>query len=760
VVKINTRKGKTPLMITMSTSPNTKQLSASKGFGLGNGRGGASRGVINASLEYTKSVSDPLSPYTAYDRKQLSLSWFNLLNSGIFASAPLRITIGATGNLGGRNTTADPDALQNTWTIASDNAVRGNLSLNWLLSKSWITNLELNASVSYGDKYTRENSFYSSASNKIVLHGTEKGFFMAEPYNPGASQAVLSIPYGEWFNEMRDDDRPLSSKVTLKASWARNFGKINNKIKLGADWSQDCNFGIGAWTPELATAPSFREYRYCDNPAMHNIGAYLEDNILIPIGKGRLNLIAGIRNDNTYIKGSDYGLTSSFSPRFNAKYTVFQAGSRRSKALRELSFRASWGIAVKLPSFSVLFPIPTYRDVRVFTSTTNSSNESFSAYYIEPRRITYNPELRWQSNRLSEIGMEMDLLGTKISLAGFWNRTFNAYTLADEYYRTSYAYTPDSMLSGLPIPADDRIYSIDRVSGIVTVSDRTGRQPSQQLGYQTYKELAHNLKPDNEQTPIDRYGVEWVVDFTPIKAIGTSIRLDGTWYAYRSLKSNVVAYSPATQRSAQDGMPYPYIGFYYGDNSYSNGSESATLRNNITVTTHIPRVRLIITLKLESTLLRYSRTLSERTDGSELAKVISDRQDILSTTGESIYDGDNFAVRYPEYYCSYDDPTPRNYLEDLKAARENHDDKLFNDLWQLAYKSNYLYTFAKDYISPYFSANLSITKEIGDIASISFYANNFFNNQAQVWSTRTQTYLSPSNYIPRFQYGLTLRLKF
>ena len=57
-------------------------------------------------------------------------------------------------------------------------------------------------------------------------------------------------------------------------------------------------------------------------------------------------------------------------------------------------------------------------------------------------------------------------------------------------------------------------------------------------------------------------------------------------------------------------------------------------------------------------------------------------------------------------------------------------------------------------------ANFSITKELGDIASLSFYANNFFNNMGQVFSTKTGNYSSVSSYIPSFYYGLTLRLKF
>ena len=72
----------------------------------------------------------------------------------------------------------------------------------------------------------------------------------------------------------------------------------------------------------------------------------------------------------------------------------------------------------------------------------------------------------------------------------------------------------------------------------------------------------------------------------------------------------------------------------------------------------------------------------------------------------------------------------------------------------------YSYTFLKDYVSPYFSVNFSVTKEIGDLASISFYANNFFNNMGQVHSTRTGEWNSVSSYIPRFHYGLTLRLNF
>ena len=45
VVKISTRKGKTPYTVTLSTNPRTKQIAASKGFDLGQ-----NRGVLNSNV--------------------------------------------------------------------------------------------------------------------------------------------------------------------------------------------------------------------------------------------------------------------------------------------------------------------------------------------------------------------------------------------------------------------------------------------------------------------------------------------------------------------------------------------------------------------------------------------------------------------------------------------------------------------------------------------------------------------------------------
>lgn len=759
VVKVNTKKGKTPWTLTMSTTPNTKQLSASKGFGLSK-NGGTSAGVLNASLERTQSVYEQMSPYKSYERNQMSLVYSNLFNKGTFHDTPLRFSVGMTGNIGGMDDSADPDALKDTYTKQRDNTFRANYTLNWLLGKSWITNVESTGSISFSDRLTRENNYYSSAASTVALHAapTEPEYYVAKYYDASQTPDAVIIPRGYWYNEMCIDDRPVTFKLTLKANQARNIGRINNKLKVGGDFTGDYNRGVGEYSADIATAPSFREYIYSDKPWMFNAAAYIEDNMMIPAGKGRINVVAGLRNDNTIIKGSAYGVTSSLSPRFNVKYTVLPEQGRSKKALRSLVIRASWGMAVKQPSYSVLYPQPEYKDYRSFASTTASDGTSYMSYIVIPRSIEYNPALRWQRNNQSELGVDANVYGNKISLSGFYNRTCNAYRMATDYRPLSYNYTLTSALSGCRIPADDRVFTIDPV-GNVTVSDRTGKFAPEALATGIRSEFISWSMPENTTNPIERYGVEWTVDFKKFKALNTSIRVDGTWYGYKTLDTDIKPFY-ATNHVSADGSPFKYAGYFYGGNSASNGTKTATLRNNVTVTTHIPKVRMILSLKIESTLLRFSQSLSERLDGKARSYVNTDRNDLLAVSDESIYEGEHYTIVYPDYYISVSNPSEKiEYLSALKAAK-NTDQALYVDLTKLISQTSYTYQFLKDYISPYFSANISVTKELGDLASISFYANNFFNNIQLVHSSKTGNYSSVSGYIPKFYYGLTVRFKF
>jgi hypothetical protein len=268
---------------------------------------------------------------------------------------------------------------------------------------------------------------------------------------------------------------------------------------------------------------------------------------------------------------------------------------------------------------------------------------------------------------------------------------------------------------------------------------------------------------------LDRYGLEWVIDFKQIKALRTSIRLDGNYYYYKGIDDVLFADIPTSNATMSDGQLYQYVGYYRGSNATStsyaanaavaNGALSKQLNLNGTITTHIPNIRLIIALRVECSLYNYRRSLSKLKDGTR-GIILADKN---AYTGRP-YDGtseNQYIAVYPEYYSTWDRPDERiPFAETFLWAKDN-DPTLYNDLSKLVVRTNYPYMMNPDRISSYYSANLSITKEIGDHVSLSFYANNFLNNMNTVHSSQTdlETSLFSSSYIPGYYYGLSLRLK-
>ena len=104
IVKVNTKRGHTPWEVSLGTNPYTKQVAVSKGFDM-------RHGVLNASLEHSRSYSNLASPHTAYQRNTLSL---NYRTTTRLAGQPLMVNLNLGGNVGGYNSKADPDQFVDT----------------------------------------------------------------------------------------------------------------------------------------------------------------------------------------------------------------------------------------------------------------------------------------------------------------------------------------------------------------------------------------------------------------------------------------------------------------------------------------------------------------------------------------------------------------------------------------------------------------------------------------------------------------------
>ena len=779
VVKVNTRRGKSPFIIEGKLNQHTRQIALNKGFDLGH-----RRGVLNVSLEHARSFTDAASPHTAYQRNIVSLNYMNIFMQ---QTAPLTLNIGLTGNLGGYNSEADPDEHKDDYIKVRDNNLRGHFDLNWLINKSWLTNLSMKGSFALADKRTENYYSANSASTQPYLHTMEEGYAIAQDYdllttaqghlqspNPSPLTSIILGPTGYWYVKGWNDSKPMSWSLRLKADWHHNLFPIASRLspltshlKAGIDYNGSRNDGRGQYYDDMRYAPTWREYRLDNLPTMHNLAVYAEEKITVPTTKlSTLELTAGLRDDITMIKRSAYGTVSSLSPRVNGRYIFWR--NLRKRTINSLIFHAGWGKSVKLPSFQVLYPTPAYADRLAFASTSTSDNTSFYAYHTYPTQAIYNPSLKWQYTNQADLGVEITIKGTRITLSAFHHKTYRSYTSMDVFTPMTYKYTAPSALNGITLPAEDRRFDIDKATGVVTLYDASG-QKVKDLTYTERNTYAVNNRYDNG-SPVTRYGLEWTVDFAQIKPLYTSIRIDGNYYQYKGLDETLFADIPLGVNSTMTGNKlYQYVGWYRGSNvttagssataSVSNGLLQRFANNNVTVTTHLPRLRMIISLRVEASLYNYRRQLSEFTNGSR-GYVLESASDYL---GEP-YDGtseNKYVAVYPEYYTTWDDPERLIPFEQaFRDAKENNL-ALYNDLSKLVVRSNYPYTMNANRTSSYWSANLSITKEIGDHVSVSFYANNFLNNMSTVHSSQTdlETSLFGSSYIPNYYYGLSLRLK-
>ena len=699
MVRVTTKKGRTPLSVVFSVNPRTYEASVSKGFEVG-------KGVVNLGLEWANATRKLTSPYTSYTRRGFTLDY-----TCTFAGV-LRLEAGINGNIGGMNSKNDPDAFSDEYTKERDNLLTPHLKATWLLNKGWITNLSLEGSIYYHDQKSHFHGYNSYASAQPAVHAEEQGYWVAD---------ALPLTF---YSDQIQDSKELDYAASLKYNWLTHWGSVKSTLKAGVQWKADGNVGKGEWYEDPALAANgYRPRPYTDYPYMHTLSAFLEENMTIPIGKTSLNLMAGLRAETVRISGSDYDNLRILSPRLNARWTVSD----------HFAVRGGWGVAGKLPSFYILYPRQEYRDIQTFAYT--HDGQASYVYYTMPYTMTFNPALRWQENRNSEVGIDASFKGLKVSLVGFYNITKNPYEMGTVY--EPFSYNMMSLPSGYTMPghpsvvldhqtgdvyfrgSDDEFYT----PGLLRVQDQT---------------FAASRRQENG-ADIHRYGLELTVDFPEIKPIRTQLRLDAAWnHTEFSSDIPVSYYQNGWSHTSLPNRSYQYAGIYQGNAGVWNGRKTDNLDANLTAITHIPQARLVITCRVEATLLRNAQYTSDR------AFTVNAGSD--APTGGDIYDGKSYTAVYPVAYIGLDGV---QHPWTAESARDP-------ELSRLILRSGNIYTFAADGYDPYVSANLSVTKEIGDHVSLSFFANNFTNARRFVTSKATGV---AAIFTPNFYYGLTCRIK-
>ncbi len=679
-IVVTTKAGYTPYEVRVKSDPRTKAIAFSKGFNLGQ-----KRGSINIDADYAKAFTKWTSPVDIFDRTTMGITYSNTFNTD---KSPLRFNVRLNGYISGNNVSSDPDVSKLDYYKRDDKRISLSLYGNWMLNKSWITTLNYNVSGSYEKDYANK---YTVGSGSLI---------------PSTNTLTEGIGYGYFIDPTVPRDY-FSEEVPIYAN-AKISGKLNKKIGntlsntlFGLEYNTKGNIGRGEYY-QSGAPQYFRERNYSEIPFMSDLSLFLEEKISLDLGKTKLELIGGARFNQMYIKGYNYSPT--IDPRFNGKYDILP--NRKNGVLKYLAIRGGWGIMQRLPSIVQLYPKPRYIDNPLFqyrNTTTGEELVIIQTSIIEDR-LTYN--LSPVRTRNIEFGIDFKLFGIDAQLTYFNEKLSDGITPNSTYLSETYQY-----YNSTTDPAAQPKYE----NGKVWVKDSQGNYVEQT--YTTSREFKSFSKPDNRGI-IDKWGIEYDLNFGKIKPLSTSLIINGSYIRSENSTPGVYYTYSGTADPLDSKQKFPYVGIFEGKDLMSIGDGRERLSTNFSLITHIPSIRMVISFVTQCIWLENTWNIYDSdkiyTLGANGEPVYGDYNNKLST--EVLYrdpisymDHDGVIRPFNDYYTT-SDPNLKMRLNMLRKATDQS------------------YYFMKQGYNPYFMANIRITKEIGQTASLSFYANNFTNS--------------------------------
>ena len=685
-VILHTKAGREPLRVSAKANPNIYQGSVGTGFELGR-----RAGALNLSGDYAYSNNKVTASYLTYQRVNL-----RAIYSNAFFGNRLRTNTSLSLNYAKNHEDDNPD-LPRDISRGEDTGLRFNTNGLWQFDKGWLRNIRYVVQGSYTSKQsmterdeTSANAVYSGTmtdgttlSNRpgrrvYDADGKELTHFSDADVRAGYYAHYLPNAYTS-HNEI--DSREVNFFAKLTANFFQSFGKFNNGLLLGSEVKLDGNEGEGTkWS--MANPPfrsvrdydsSYRPRSYKDIPYIKMLSFFAEDNAELTLGRHTLNLQAGLRYDRVSVVGG------TFCPRVNVAFDLVPD---------VLTLRGGYGITAKMPTLTYLYPQKAYYEYIHINELPLENIPAEERVLLTTTRVvdTQNKALKVAKNYKSEVGLDLKLGKTRLSVTAFNEHLRNGYSLGSTL--------------GSFLPFNYTIYGRNSDNKIVTKG--------------TYPILTPYYTALNSQDMRTR-GLEFEFYTGRIEAIRTAFQLSGAWMEskYASRKYHFYDNSNGAPASRTD------IAIYDPKDQDDYQKQFVT---TLRATHNIPRIGFVVTLT---------------------AQAVWNESDWATFHNDSI----------PIGYLSLKDGKPHYFepgrfktVDDVKAA--GYDYLLQNVSHAKAIKET---------VSPYFQFNLNLTKEIGDVARISFFANNFFRSYPIKKSHRYPGTFDRKN--SDFFFGMELTLK-
>lgn len=663
-VVMTTKAGVTPFEISLKTDPRLKSAAIGKGVSLG-----ANKGFLNVDADYTYAFRDLRSTSDSYNRISGQIGYSNRFNVG---DSKLNFNAKASGCFTLNTVKNDPDKSLNEYVKSKDDQIDLNIFGNWLFNKSWITGMRYTFFGSYGYQRTEENKEYQGTNPVPVTYTNQNG-----------EQLAMFLPVN--YTQLRVvEGKPVYLQGKISANACHKFGDIFNRALIGAEWSTVGNNGKGKWGEYMPLG--YRNRSFSDIPYIHNYSVFIEDKLSVSFPFSSLELQGGVRLTNIITEAADYHV--AVDPRLNARYAFVERP--QAEVLRLVSVRAGWGIQHKMPTLMHLYPDSFYKDYLTFSYQNADFTEGMAIMTTKVVEDTSNPELKLPKSTNFEVGADLNIAGIKGSVVYFNEKLTNAFTF-------------DSHLTTLPYKVYNRTSSMPEYVDGVLMENGVEVPYTQDTIFASYK------RPGN-QAKVDKWGLEYTLNLGKIQALNTSIIVDGAYLNIRRMETGEESTYKTTTINQKNRK---YGAVYEGSTSGHCGIKSERLNTNIRFVTHIPKIRLVVSLGVQCVWIDRSQWIASN---SKRARIIMRDNEGRRIDGNIYKDGIHTKYLYPIA------------LVDFSGNRIPFTEDMLDDAQVKDYELRMNPTaFLADDLKPYCMLNLRLTKEFGSLARFSFYANNFTN---------------------------------
>ena len=565
-VVVNTKAGYTPYEVRAKYNPTTLNVSLGKGWKFDK-KGGS----FNVNADYARASSDPRQKNRSFDRINGGVTYSNGLGKW---SSTTKAHFSGIIDL----RTEDPDVLiEGTQTSQKQFTARITHNGRFSFNTPWSRSLNYALGLTVTNNESRKSALVAAGGGLPVITSLTEGYstvpWLTDSYR--ASGGTIS--------------RPITFYAKVGNVASVTTGPVQQRFNVGAEYRLESNKARGFYNDDemmpLSPNSNGRPRPYYDIPALHQISAYLEDNLTWDITKtvqfklqlgGRFEMLQPGMPEQVW----------SLSPRINASLKVTDW----------LTFRGGWGQSNKTPGLAHLYPETKYMDREVARYLPTDPSKQLVMYNTHIVEVERNNSLKNATNTKAEAGFDLHIQnGMSFSVVAYQEKMENGFGNLTEF--STYLSRYYSSEQGIALtPTGQPYIQWDNPARVDTVFVTSGR-----IG--------------NTSAYLNR-GVEFDFNFGQIKPIRTSVLLSGAYMESQTWTTGPNFANPTGIPADSDyakGAPNtPPFKLLYPSGLSRDVSRRFSM--NLRLVCNIPRMKMVVSLANQVIFYQYQGKTNQQSD--------------------------------------------------------------------------------------------------------------------------------------------------